>query len=154
MTRLIYLVILFSLACLHSMCFSQERELIRCMRDDSWIINVDANNPDHKLPYFRPEEKQAKFPGNKDSLTAFIKNNINWPSIDFCGQGTVYVKFAVNTFGKLSEPTIYHGFCNSYDYEALRIVSIMPHWIPPHSEDNRPLETILIIPIKFDSIKK
>lgn len=91
----------------------------------------------------------AKFPGGQDKLIKFINENFKVPSPDWCGQGTIYVKFKVDSIGNISEGTIYKGVDSLSNNEALRIVEIMPKWIPAILE-GKSISTWYCLPIRLN----
>lgn len=74
----------------------------------------------------------AQFPGGMDALYEFIGKNLIYPpsAREASIQGRVIIDFVVEKSGKLSGITLVKGANNDLDKEALRIVSIMPDWIP------------------------
>jgi TonB family protein len=88
------------------------------------------------------------FPGGDEKLKKFIADNIKWPSTDWCGTGQVYIKFKVDSIGQISNATIYKGIDELADKEAIRVVSIMPKWIPA-KRDGKGVDTWFILPISF-----
>jgi len=91
---------------------------------------------------------QAKFPGGQDSLFTFLVQNLKWPSPQFCGEGSVIIKFNVQETGEITDKKIIRGLCKECDKEALRIIDLMPNWIPP-KKNGKPVKTIITFPIKF-----
>ncbi len=80
---------------------------------------------------------EARFPGGygPDTLFRFIaKNNVYMPLIDrYSVQHAVFVKFTVEETGKLTCITATMSKASSaagYGREALRLMSLMPDWIP------------------------
>ncbi len=98
------------------------------------------------------EMAQFKYNGNNDtreSLKSFIQKNMKWPSQDDCF-GKVYVRVVVNEDGTLSDFVILRGLdgCRGFNEEALRLISVMPRWIPAKIE-GMPVNSYIIIPISF-----
>jgi TonB family protein len=99
-------------------------------------------------------EEMPVFPGGNVELQKFLKNNIVFPlrcKNDTTFKGCkVYVKFIVNENGKVSDPQIVKG-CFKYDAcdaEVLRVVSIMPNWIPAQRE-GKPVKRTFSLPVEF-----
>ena len=86
-----------------------------------------------------------QFPGGSDSLISFVKRNLKYPetAIKDSIEGKVIVTFFVGTTGKITDVKLKHGVRYDLDNEALRIVSIMPKWIPANVKVN------FTLPIKF-----
>jgi hypothetical protein len=85
---------------------------------------------DENLTSSPPIEILPEFPGGEDSLFAFIHNHLNNNHVSGCGTGKVYVQFIIDTLGTFSKIMLRKGYCLLNDQEALRIVSIMPKWVP------------------------
>lgn len=148
MSKLILTII--HLVYLASPCSSQStNQYIRvdAIKDDCLqIINVEESKP---ILFNYPGKYQAHFPGGKDSLMAFIKRNLQWPPTIFCGQGSVHIEFNVDSSGVIKDQKILSGICESYDKEALRIISLMPNWIPAKNQKQIATESKINLPIRF-----
>ena len=70
------------------------------------------------------------FPGGDDLLYKFINDNLQYPTNVACITGTVYLTFIVNADGKLSDVKIIRGLNKDIDDEAIRLIKIMPNWLP------------------------
>lgn len=95
-----------------------------------------------------------EFPGGKTELNKFIEKNLRFPEKyiqDSSFKGCkVFVKFYIDEKGNAVDPSIFQA-CLGYeecDREALRIIRIMPKWIPA-KRDNKPIKRGYILPISF-----
>lgn len=113
MRYLVFLLFSFSFS---SYAFSQ----------DTTITNFECEMP---VIYDLPEV-DPMFPGGQDSMMTFIGKNFVIPSIGVCGTWTVYIDFVINTDGSLTDIKILKGSGTVLDEEALRVVKLMPNWIP------------------------
>jgi protein TonB len=77
-------------------------------------------------------DRLPAFPGGEKALFEFIQREMRYPreAVQNEVQGTVYVRFVVDTDGSLSQATVVRGIGFGCDEEALRIVRKMPAWIP------------------------
>lgn len=77
-------------------------------------------------------EKQPEFPGGTDSMFAFIQRNIRYPEeAKRSGiEGRVFVTFVVEKDGQVSEAKILRDIGGGCGEEAIRVVNIMPKWLP------------------------
>jgi protein TonB len=77
-------------------------------------------------------EQMPSFPGGSQKLKEFIEENLRYPKEleETCVQGRVIVRFIVERNGKLSNVTVVKSVHPVLDKEALRIVKLMPRWIP------------------------
>ena len=77
-------------------------------------------------------EQMPSFPGGTQKLKEFIEKNLRYPKEleESCVQGRVIVRFIVERNGKLSNVKVVKSVHPVLDKEALRIVKLMPRWIP------------------------
>ena len=95
---------------------------------------------------------EPTFPGGQEALMRFIQENITYPqeAIEEDIQGKVYVQFYVEKDGKVSDVKILKGLgCPSIEKEAIRVVSIMPNWIPGTNDTTLLERTVMNLPISF-----
>ncbi len=97
-------------------------------------------------------EKMPYFQGGQDSLTLFLKDNINYPQFEKEQgiEGTVYISFIVEKDGTVSTVKIEKEVSNGPGFarEALRVVKLMPKWSPATLK-GKPVRLSMTIPIKF-----
>lgn len=99
-------------------------------------------------------EKYAEFPGGVAALYGFISENLIYPE-DALAQkveGIVLVQFNVDTVGVISNVQIKTAVFPSIDDEALRVVSIMPKWVPGSILKSGvcvPVQQVYTLPIVF-----
>ena len=77
----------------------------------------------------------SKFPeyvGGEKAQNRFLAENIKYPDAAAKNgiQGIVYLSFAVDEDGNLKDIKIIRGIGGGCDEEALRVVKLMPKWIP------------------------
>ena len=77
-------------------------------------------------------EQMPSFPGGTQKLKEFIEENLRYPKEleETCVQGRVIVRFIVERNGKLSNVKVVKSVHPALDKEAIRIVKLMPRWIP------------------------
>lgn len=77
---------------------------------------------------------EARFAGTADEMNKFITENLVYPpdAVDLGLQGKCFVKFVVEVDGTLTHVSIVKGVpdCPQCDKEAIRVVKMMPPWIP------------------------
>lgn len=95
-------------------------------------------------------ERTPEFPGGEAELYRFMAMNIKYPAeaMDAGQEGRVVVGFTVQADGKVTDPRILRGVCPALDREALRIVGMMPDWIPG-TRDGQPLNCSMAVPVQF-----
>ena len=98
-------------------------------------------------------DEQPQFPGGNQALLTFLNSNIIYPdSAKNNGiSGTVYISFVINPDGKLTDAKIVKGsrYCSQCDLEALRVILLMPDWIPG-KQKGKPVKVKYMFPIKFN----
>ena len=93
-------------------------------------------------------EVSLEYPGGMDSLYAFIYRNLVHPIEDIETQGTVYVNFVIEKDGSLTQIKVLRGLTYLMDQEAIRIISIMPNWIPGE-QAGQVMRVRYTVPIRF-----
>jgi tonB family C-terminal domain len=103
--------------------------------------------PDNDQKVYTVVSEMPKFNGN---LFQWLAQNIKYPAeaSQKHQQGTVMIKFVVAADGRVRQAEIIRGASPSLDKEAMRIVSVMPKWIPG-KQDGRPVAVYYTLPIKF-----
>ncbi|MCR9172474.1 MAG: energy transducer TonB [bacterium] len=93
---------------------------------------------------------EAEFPGGRDAMDAFIKENMNYPEIakNSGTQGRVYLEFVVGNDGAISQVRVMLGVSPELDREAKRIIRSMPKWKPGEA-NGKPVHTRYRLPIAF-----
>lgn len=90
------------------------------------------------------------YPGGLDALSKFLSKHIKYPrSAQEKGvSGTVVVKFTVEADGSVTNVGIHAGVERSLNEEALRVMRLMPAWVPGK---NRGMEAALPCqqPVRF-----
>ena len=109
-----------------------------------------------EAPWTGPIDKEAQFPGGKDSLNKFIQNNFN-PECQFDTRGKlpmkVFVMLTIEKDGMISEYKIFRSntssYCNSH---ILKIFKSMPPWSPAEI-NGTPIRRKMIVPLKGAILK-
>lgn len=90
------------------------------------------------------------FPGGEEKLFAFLRSNIKYPPVarENGVYGRVGVNFIVDRNGKISDVKILKGIGSGCDEEALRVIRLMPDWIPG-KQNGRPVFVSFYLPVDF-----
>ncbi|MCH5232055.1 MAG: energy transducer TonB [Muribaculaceae bacterium] len=93
---------------------------------------------------------EPTFPGGDAALTKFINDNLHYPEVSKENgvEGVVTVGFLVMTDGTLKQIKIIKFVDPDLETEALRIVALMPAWIPAE-KDGTPIEAPSKVLIPF-----
>ena len=113
-------------------------------------------------------EEMPKFPGGDQALMEFIENNLHCPKkmLRIGANGRVIVSFVVEKDGSITEPKVvkttlkkksgkpYENtrIIKQCEEEALRIVKMMPRWIPG-KQCGVPVRVKYAVPVKFNQPK-
>lgn len=85
-------------------------------------------------------------------MRKFIAENLVYPeSAQKAGiEGKAYLQFVVGTDGKLTDIKVMRGVadCPECDAEAVRVVRLMPNWIPGKNA-GKPVKSYYNLPIAF-----
>lgn len=99
----------------------------------------------YKLVGVMPE-----FPGGEDALMVYVNRSISYPAAALSAgiEGKVFASFVVNKNGKISDVKIIRGLQRDCDKEVIRIIKLMPNWIPGELK-GIPVNVRVSIPIVF-----
>jgi TonB family protein len=111
------------------------------------MVTDDA--PDTNL-IFTVVEKMPEFPGGGYAFYNFLADSIQYPqlAIENKIQGKVYVQFVVEEDGSITNIKVLRGIGGGCDEEALRVIKLMPNWIPG-KQNGKPVRVLYNLPIKF-----
>ena len=100
---------------------------------------------------FTVVEKQPSFPGGQDGYRKFLIENIKYPedAIKKSVTGTVFITFVVEKDGAVTHVKVLRGIGSGCDEEALRVVKMMPNWVPGEDK-GKPVAVQYNLPIKFN----
>lgn len=106
--------------------------------------------PTEEFIFGSRNEIHTEFPGGDEALLNFIRENIIYPAEakQKSEQGKVYVKFVVEEDGSITNVEIARGVYDYFDEEALRIISLMPTWIPG-KVNGKTTRMNVVLPIVF-----
>ncbi len=95
-------------------------------------------------------EQPPVYPGGMAKLYDFLSRNIRYPeeAKQKKIQGKVFVSFVVNTDGSIDRIRVLKGIGAGCDEEAVRVMSVMPNWIPG-KQSGRPVAVQYNLPIDF-----
>jgi len=95
-------------------------------------------------------EKQASFKGGMEAWYAYLKKNLLYPNqARRMGiEGSVIVRFVVNTDGSVQDVEILRGIGGGCDEVAKKVIENSPLWNPGINRD-RPVRSRMTMPIRF-----
>ena len=97
------------------------------------------------------EVVDPEFPGGNEALAQFIAEKLKYPEsmVRINATGTAYVELQIKEDGTVANPKILRGTGHEeLDYEALRVVKLMPKW-NPGKKNGKSVNTIVTLPFKF-----
>ena len=94
------------------------------------------------------------FQGGQEALMHFLEDNIQYPEppLPDSSDKVVYVKFIIKKNGEISDVEIARSLNPECDKEALRIMKLMPRWIPAKSK-GKFIDVSFVLPFKFSKVK-
>jgi len=95
-------------------------------------------------------EEMPMFPGGEAALFKFLSQNVRYPgeAQDANISGVVYLSGVVDETGTWTTKGIFKGAHPYLDYEAWRVLELMPRWAPGKI-DGVPVKVQYNLPIKF-----
>ncbi len=127
---------------------------------DEIILPVNFTLPtinSRKIYHHKNLDQLPFFPDGEQALYNFIQKNLKYPIIEhecfgdscsLCPRGRVTIRFIVTKEGKIESPEIIRGLTPLLDKEALRIINLMPSWIPAKQKGEN-VDAFFILPIVF-----
>ena len=95
-------------------------------------------------------EQMPQFPGGPAAMMKFIADSLRYPSIACENriEGRVVVQFVVDCEGNILNPLVVWSVDPLLDREAIRLVKLMPKWIPGR-QNGKPVNVIGLVPVIF-----
>jgi len=95
-------------------------------------------------------EQMPVFPGGEGELMKFIGDNLRYPAsaLELGIEGRVTIRFVVSRTGDVTSVEIIRGLDPTCDKEAMRVVKLMPKWIPGR-QNGRNVSVYFTLPILF-----
>ena len=105
------------------------------------------------LSVYDPEvkvDRSPQFRGGDAGLFNFISDNLNYPkkAIEKSVEGSVLVRFAIDTDGKVRDVEVIQSVDPNLDAESVRVVKSLPLF-KPAMKDGKPVQFFYSLPVKF-----
>jgi TonB family protein len=119
---------------------------------DAAAATPNVIGPD-QLPHkvYTYVEEMPTFPGGPDSLQAFVRRNLHYPSLREGDQqsGTVHLHYVVGPEGYVAQVQLTESMGAPFDDEAVRVVRSLPQFTPGRHNDEA-VAVLLELDIAFD----
>ena len=120
------------------------------LEDDLKSHEAPPTNSDENKIIYQFVEQMPEYPGGQAAMLKFIADNLKYPTeMMGCFQGSVRVKFYVDTLGHVCDPQIVRGLDSALDREVLRVVRLFPEFTPGKHEGKK-VNVYMNLPIRFD----
>lgn len=98
---------------------------------------------------------KPQFPGGDKALVDFLNKTIVYPdeALKQKQEGKTLVGFTINEDGTISNVRVIKSSWHLLDVEAVRIVKLMPKWIPA-VENGVNKKEMVVLPVSFDLSRK
>lgn len=109
-----------------------------------------APQKEEEAPIYTVVEQEAQFPGGNAALLAYVASHIKYPAIaqEQEIQGTVMLRFVVETNGSVGEVQVVRGLESHCDKEAVRVVKSLPRFVPA-KQQGRPVRVWFSLPVRY-----
>lgn len=103
---------------------------------------------------YNKAETAPSYAGGEAAMTKYLQDNLVFPASaeDNGSEGTVFVDFIVGSNGAVREATAtsytYDEVDPAFQEEALRVVNLMPRWIPGR-QHGKPVDVKFSVPVTF-----
>jgi protein TonB len=99
-------------------------------------------------------DSEPSFPGGEDSLINFLIKNTKFPDtcLSLNSNGRVLMRFYIEPDGSITKITVDKNTtgCDQFSIECIRVISMMPRWIPPEENGNK-RRSLIRLPFTFKS---
>lgn len=123
---------------------------------DTVKIQEDSAPKAFQTTFFGDNQVQPQFPGGEAALVKWLYDNVHYPAdaVEQNIQGRLKVRFVIKSDGSIDEVEIQKSLYPSCDDEAIRVVKMMPKWIPSKqwrssSKEWVPVNIYYSLPITF-----
>jgi periplasmic protein TonB len=129
---------------------ASSQDMLKMNKSTSNIAKREALQEEEMTRAYTVVEQMPEYPGGEEKMLKFLRENIKYPeSARNNGiEGTVYLTFVVNSNGKINDVKLLRGIGGGCDEEALRLVRLMPKWVPG-KQNGKNVPVQFNLPIKF-----
>ncbi|MBK9729628.1 MAG: TonB family protein [Saprospiraceae bacterium] len=126
------------------------KDLDSIQQKDLNKVNNNAQIANESEVTFDFVDVMPQYPGGSSNLSRFISSKLVYPNTAFQNkvEGVVVVGFVIDKEGNVRNPKILKSLYPSCDEEALRVIRLIPIWIPAKN-NNRNVSFNFKMPIEF-----
>ena len=121
---------------------------VNCYKMGLSIEELNPINSQKDDTIFTVVEQSPEFQGGEKAKKEFILKNLRFPDDGDGFTGKVIVTFVVEKDGTISDINVIKSLNPSFDKEAVRVVQLMPKWIPGRQRGKN-VRVRLTLPINF-----
>jgi len=124
------------LLCCSTLLLAQHKKATTVAKEDTMVYTV--------------VDKMPEFPGGSEAMKKFLSENLRWTKeLEECGiQGRSILQFIIEKDGSLTSVVVVRGVDPLLDKEAVRVIKLMPKWIPGELKGKKVRVTV-VIPVNF-----
>lgn len=113
-------------------------------------FSTTENSVPNSSPVYTIVEEMPSFPGGENERNRFLATNIIYPetATKYRIQGTTYISFIIDETGAVTEVKVLRGIGGGCDEEAIRVIKLMPKWIPG-KQNGKTVRVLFNMPIYF-----
>lgn len=121
--------------------------------ENSILRDISNVSEEDSKPYLVVDEMPS-FPGGEIKMQEFIRGNLRYPeaALDSGVEGRVIVRFVVTGKGEITNITIIRSLDPDCDKEVMRVIELMPNWIPGRHKDKH-VSVYFTLPVLFKTMK-
>lgn len=119
-------------------------------------LGIYMNAQEEKELVYIIDDSMPIFPGGEEKMMKFIGDNLKYPSLEGNIQGKVVVSFNIKADGTIDSVKVVRGLHPRLDEEAIRVVKLMPNWIPAKPNLNKkdtPFTLPFVFKIRNETVK-
>lgn len=112
-------------------------------------VSIEVRKKNDNSPYSKVEQV-PDFPGGTLKMMQFLDKNVYYPKSAQIEkvQGMVILAFIISEEGDIDHIQVRNGIHPDCDAEAIRVVKLMPRWIPG-KQDGKAVPVHFTLPIRF-----
>ena len=132
MDRILIVISLYFICALNV--YSKQDDSLRCQVFIDTLTNKE---------YYRFVDSMPEYPEGQSAMVEFFMSNFNYLEPEAFGK--IIIEFLVDKEGKMTDFKILRGLIDIMDNEAIRVMKLMPNWIPGKC-GNETVNVKLIVP--------